>query len=103
MTVQDALSSGKVKILISDGQNQATMKGFGDTRDNIPVQHAPVGISTPYFLHLLQYGKNTRAQKSEKYCRCNIFHSRALCRERAQSSAYPIGEIRISKSLYERL
>lgn len=33
----DALSSGKVKILISDGQNQATMKGFGDTRDNIPA------------------------------------------------------------------
>ena len=23
--------------LISDGQNQATMKGFGDTRDNIPA------------------------------------------------------------------
>lgn len=67
MTVQDALSSGKVKILISDGQNQATMKGFGDTRDNIPVQHAPAGISTPYFLHLLQDRKNTRAQKSEKF------------------------------------
>ena len=29
--------SGKVKILISDGQNQGTMKGFGDTRDNIPA------------------------------------------------------------------
>lgn len=25
-----------VDILISDGQNDATMKGFGDTRDNIP-------------------------------------------------------------------
>ena len=33
----DALAEGKVKILISDGQNQATMKGFGDTRDNIPA------------------------------------------------------------------
>ena len=33
----DALESGKVKILISDGQNQGTMKGFGDTRDNIPA------------------------------------------------------------------
>lgn len=33
----DALASGKVKVLISDGQNQATMKGFGDTRDNIPA------------------------------------------------------------------
>jgi hypothetical protein len=43
------------------------MKGFGDTRDNIPVQHAPAGISTPYFLHLLQDRKNTRAQKSEKF------------------------------------
>ena len=33
----DALESGKVKILISDGQNEATMKGFGDTRDDIPA------------------------------------------------------------------
>jgi alpha-D-ribose 1-methylphosphonate 5-triphosphate diphosphatase PhnM len=33
----DALASGKVKILVSDGQNDATMKGFGDTRDNIPA------------------------------------------------------------------
>lgn len=33
----DALQEGKVKILVSDGQNQATMKGFGDTRDNIPA------------------------------------------------------------------
>lgn len=33
----DALASGKVDVLISDGQNQATMKGFGDTRDNIPA------------------------------------------------------------------
>jgi len=32
----DALESGVVDILISDGQNDATMKGFGDTRDNIP-------------------------------------------------------------------
>ena len=46
MTVQDALSSGKVKILISDGQNQATMKGFGDTRDNIPaiIELAQAGV-----------------------------------------------------------
>ena len=33
----DALESGLVDILISDGQNDATMKGFGDTRDNIPA------------------------------------------------------------------
>jgi predicted amidohydrolase len=33
----EALSEGVVDILISDGQNQATMKGFGDTRDNIPA------------------------------------------------------------------
>ena len=46
MTVHDALSSGKVKILISDGQNQATMKGFGDTRDNIPaiIELAQAGV-----------------------------------------------------------
>ncbi|MGM0470966.1 MAG: amidohydrolase family protein [Bacillota bacterium] len=32
-----ALEDGTVDILISDGQNDATMKGFGDTRDNIPA------------------------------------------------------------------
>ncbi len=32
----DALNSGIVDILVSDGQNQSTMKGFGSTRDNIP-------------------------------------------------------------------
>lgn len=31
-----ALEDKVVKVLISDGQNNATMKGFGDTRDNIP-------------------------------------------------------------------
>lgn len=42
----EALSSGKVNILISDGQNQATMKGFGDTRDNIPaiLELAEMGV-----------------------------------------------------------
>lgn len=33
----DALEAGVVKILNSDGQSAATMKGFGDTRDNIPA------------------------------------------------------------------
>lgn len=33
----DALEQGIVDVLISDGQNDATMKGFGDTRDNIPA------------------------------------------------------------------
>lgn len=33
----DALEKGLVNVLISDGQNEATMKGFGDTRDNIPA------------------------------------------------------------------
>ncbi|WP_313233081.1 amidohydrolase family protein [Tissierella praeacuta] len=33
----EALEKGIVDILISDGQNDATMKGFGDTRDNIPA------------------------------------------------------------------
>lgn len=44
----DALESGKVRILISDGQNQATMKGFGDTRDNIPaiLELAQEGVLT---------------------------------------------------------
>lgn len=42
----DALAAGKVNILISDGQNDATMKGFGDTRDNIPalVELAEMGV-----------------------------------------------------------
>jgi len=33
----EALKKGYVKILISDGQSDALMKGFGDTRDNIPA------------------------------------------------------------------
>ncbi|MBU5436908.1 amidohydrolase family protein [Tissierella sp. MSJ-40] len=33
----DALEKGIVDVLISDGQNDATMKGFGDTRDNVPA------------------------------------------------------------------
>lgn len=32
----EAISNGIVNILVSDGQGDATMKGFGDTRDNIP-------------------------------------------------------------------
>ena len=32
----EAVSTGLVEVLISDGQNDATMKGFGDTRDNVP-------------------------------------------------------------------
>lgn len=35
-TALNALSEGIVKILVSDGQHQSTMKGFGDTSDNIP-------------------------------------------------------------------
>jgi len=31
-----ALADGVVNIMVSDGQNQSAMKGFGDTRDNIP-------------------------------------------------------------------
>jgi len=31
-----ALQTGKVKIIISDGQSGSTMKGFGNTRDNLP-------------------------------------------------------------------
>jgi hypothetical protein len=42
----DALEKGLVDILVSDGQNQSTMKGFGDTRDNIPaiLELAEMGI-----------------------------------------------------------
>lgn len=42
----DALASKKVNILISDGQGDATMKGFGDTRDNVPclVELAQMGV-----------------------------------------------------------
>lgn len=42
----NALEKGIVDILISDGQNEATMKGFGDTRDNIPaiLELAEMGV-----------------------------------------------------------
>ncbi len=42
----DALESKRVNILVSDGQNDATMKGFGDTRDNIPaiLELAEMGV-----------------------------------------------------------
>ena len=42
----EAVSSGLVEVLISDGQNDATMKGFGDTRDNVPciLELAEMGI-----------------------------------------------------------
>lgn len=33
----DALEAGIVNILNSDGQSASTMKGFGDTRDNVPA------------------------------------------------------------------
>lgn len=37
MEALEALEAGIIRILVSDGQNQSTMKGFGDTRDNIPA------------------------------------------------------------------
>jgi dihydroorotase len=33
----EVLADGTVDVLISDGQCDATMKGFGDTRDNVPA------------------------------------------------------------------
>jgi hypothetical protein len=44
----EALSDGIVDILISDGQGDATMKGFGDTRDNVPciLELAESGVLT---------------------------------------------------------
>jgi imidazolonepropionase-like amidohydrolase len=32
----EALNSGKVSIIVSDGQSGSTMKGFGNTADNLP-------------------------------------------------------------------
>ncbi len=42
----EALEKGIVNVIISDGQNDATMKGFGDTRDNIPaiLELAEMGV-----------------------------------------------------------
>ena len=42
----EALRTGLVKVLVSDGQNQSTMKGFGDSRDNIPaiLELAELGV-----------------------------------------------------------
>lgn len=44
----EALESGLIDILVSDGQNQSTTKGFGDTRDNIPaiLELAEYGVLT---------------------------------------------------------
>jgi hypothetical protein len=44
----EALSDGTVEVLISDGQCDATMKGFGDTRDNVPaiLELAEQGVLT---------------------------------------------------------
>jgi dihydroorotase len=36
-TAYEALAEGIVEVLISDGQCDAVMKGFGDTRDNVPA------------------------------------------------------------------
>jgi dihydroorotase len=33
----EARADGTVDVLVSDGQCDATMKGFGDTRDNVPA------------------------------------------------------------------
>lgn len=42
----DALEDGTIDVINSDGQAAATMKGFGDTRDNIPalIELADKGI-----------------------------------------------------------
>ena len=42
----EALEQGTVNVLVSDGQNDATMKGFGDTRDDIPaiLELAEMGV-----------------------------------------------------------
>ncbi len=45
----EALADGTVEVLISDGQCDATMKGFGDTRDNVPaiLELAEQGVLSP--------------------------------------------------------
>jgi len=42
----EALADGKVTVMVSDGQGDATMKGFGDTRDNVPciLELAEMGV-----------------------------------------------------------
>ncbi|OON89456.1 amidohydrolase family protein [Pyramidobacter sp. YE332] len=42
----EALEKGIVKILISDGQGDGSMKGFGDTRDDVPaiLELAEMGV-----------------------------------------------------------
>lgn len=44
----DALAGGTVDVLMSDGQSDATMKGFGDTRDDVPaiLELAEMGVLT---------------------------------------------------------
>lgn len=45
----EALADGTVEVLISDGQCDATMKGFGDTRDNVPalLELVQLGVLPP--------------------------------------------------------
>lgn len=43
----EALADGAVDILVSDGQNDAAMKGFGDTRDDIPAILEAAGRGVP--------------------------------------------------------
>lgn len=74
-----ALEQGLVKILISDGQNDATMKGFGDTRDNIPalLELAEMGILSlsdiatmtynPAYLIAERTGNNCVERKSRSF------------------------------------
>jgi dihydroorotase len=44
----ETLAEGNVDVLISDGQCDATMKGFGDTRDNVPaiLELSELGVLT---------------------------------------------------------
>ena len=60
----DALADGTVNMLVSDGENHSTMKGFGDTRDNIPcilelAKEGVVGVMDAVCYHDLQIRQNT--------------------------------------------
>lgn len=61
-----ALADGAVDILVSDGQNQSTMKGFGDTRDNIPC--------------IIELAENGVLSRSQAVAAMTANPARLLCR-----------------------
>jgi dihydroorotase-like cyclic amidohydrolase len=64
----EALKNGVVDILISDGQGDATMKGFGDSRDDLPAifELAEMGI-----LNLSQAVATMTHNPAKLFAKCN--------------------------------